>query len=215
MCLDLTGTLPPPHRAREFVADRSPQKRDRLIDLLLDSAEYVDYWGFRFGDLLRATYVTSNNTKAAKAYQDWIINSIATNKPYDQMARERISAQGYSAPARNFYYISELTTPDVLMPELIRLFMGRRIECAQCHSHPFESWSQKQYWGLAAFFAGYTEVREHTLIIDVLGGGHLDQPKDMMVSNPRTKKKWCRRFWTGPRYHRANGWTHASIWRSG
>jgi hypothetical protein len=213
VCLDLTGTLPPPQRTRGFVADRDPRKRDRLIEILLNSPEYVDYWGFRFGDLLRATYVTSNNTKATRAYQNWITNSIANNKPYDQIALERIGAQGYSAPARNFYYISELTTPDVLMPELIRLFMGRRIECAQCHSHPFEAWSQNQYWGLAAFFAGYTEVRDATLIVDVLGGGHVDQPKDMMVMNPRTKEKVLPTFldgtplppgeWMDPRMHLA------------
>lgn len=214
VCLDLTGTLPPPERVREFVADKNAQKRDRLIETLLDSAEYVDYWSFRFGDLLRATYVTSNNTKSTRAYQNWITNSIATNKPYDQIARERIGAQGYSAPARNFYYISELTTPDVLMPELIRLFMGRRIECSQCHNHPFEAWSQNQYWGLAAFFAGYTEVRDSNLIIDVLGGGHVDQPKDVMVVNPRSKQKVVPAFldgtqlppseWMDPRRHLAN-----------
>ena len=213
LCLDLTGTLPPPQRVREFVADKDPHKRDRLIETLLNSPEYVDYWSFRFGDLLRATYVTSNNTKATRAYQSWITNSIATNKPYDLIVRERIAAQGYSAPARNFYYISELTTPDVLMPELIRLFMGRRIECAQCHSHPFEAWSQNQYWGLAAFFAGYTEVRDFTLIVDVLGGGHVDQPKDMMLVNPRTKERVVPTFldgttlppseWMDPRMHLA------------
>jgi hypothetical protein len=199
VCLDLTGTLPPPQRVREFVADPDPHKRDRLIDILLNSPEYVDYWSFRFSDLLRVTFVTSNSIKGAKAYQDWITNSIAANKPYDQMARERIAAQGYSAPARNFYYVEELTTPDVIMPELIRLYMGRRIECAQCHSHPFEAWSQNQYWGLAAFFAGYSELRESALIIDVLGGGHVDQPKDMMVSHPRTKEKVVPAFLNGTR----------------
>jgi hypothetical protein len=213
VCLDLTGTLPPPQRVREFVAGKDPHKRDRLIEILLNSPEYVDYWSFRFSDLMRVTFVTSNSIKGAKAYQDWITDSIAANKPYDQMARERIAAQGYSAPARNFYYVEELTTPDVLMPELIRLFMGRRIECAQCHSHPFEAWSQNQYWGLAAFFAGYTELRGSALIIDVLGGGHVDQPKEMTVANPRTKEKVVPAFldgtrlpqseWRDPRMHLA------------
>jgi Protein of unknown function (DUF1549)/Protein of unknown function (DUF1553)/Bacterial Ig-like domain (group 2) len=197
VCLDLAGTLPPPHRVREFAADRDPHKRDRLIEILLNSPEYVDYWSFRFSDLLRVTFVTSNSIKGAEAYQSWISDSIAANKPYDQMARERIAAQGYSAPARNFYYVEELTTPDVIMPELIRLYMGRRIECAQCHSHPFEAWSQNQYWGLAAFFSGYSELRESALIIDVLGGGHVDQPRDMTVSNPRTKEKVAPAFLDG------------------
>jgi len=189
VCLDLAGTLPPPERVREFVADKNPHKRDKLIETLLNSPEYSDYWSFRFSDLLRATYATSTSPAGTKAYQDWITDSIASNKPYDQMARERIAAQGYSAPSRNFYYVSELTTPEVLVPELIRLFMGRRIECAQCHNHPFEAWSQNQFWGLAAFFGGYTELRGSSLIIDVMGGGHVDQPKVMMVVNPRTKER--------------------------
>ncbi|MBM3801396.1 MAG: DUF1549 domain-containing protein [Acidimicrobiia bacterium] len=217
VCLDLTGTLPPPHRVREFIADSNPQKRDRLIDALLSSPEFVDYWSFRFGDLLRATFVNSLTIRGSRAYQNWIANSLATNKPYDQLVRERIAAQGFSAPARNFYYVAELTTTEVLMPELIRLFMGRRIECAQCHNHPFETWSQNQYWGLAAFFAGYTEVRDaqvgNGLIIDVLGGGHVDQPKEMRVANPRTKEKVDPTFldgtklpekeWMDPRMHLA------------
>jgi uncharacterized protein DUF1549/uncharacterized protein DUF1553/Big-like domain-containing protein len=217
VCLDLTGTLPPPRRVKEFLADKNPQKRDRLIETLLDSPEYADYWAFRFGDLLRATFVNSLTIRGSKAYQDWIATAIATGKPYDQIARERIAAQGFSAPARNFYYVAELTTTEILMPELIRLFMGRRIECAQCHNHPFEAWSQNQYWGLGAFFAGYTEVRDaqigNGLIIDVLGGGHVDQPKEMRVSNPRTKEYVVPTFldgtklpesdWMDPRMHLA------------
>ena len=131
LCLDLTGTLPPPERVREFVADARAAKRDELIETLLASPEFVDYWGFRFGDLLRTTFVTSNNALAVKAYDDWILNSLASNKPYNQIAIERIAAQGYSAPARNFYYVAERTAPEVLMPELIRVFLGRRMDCAQ------------------------------------------------------------------------------------
>src|SRR5690349_20305826 len=113
------------------------------------------------------------------------------------MARARIGGQCYSAPARNFDYIGELTSRLMLMPELIRWFMRRRIECSQCHNHPFEIWTQNQFWGLAAFFAGYTDVRESKLIIDVLGGGHVDQPKEMMVTNPRTKQKVVPAFLDG------------------
>ncbi len=213
VCLDLTGTLPPPHRVREFIADKNPRKRDQLIEILLNSPEYVDYWSFRFSDLLRVTFATVNLPKPTKAYDDWVSNSITSNKPYDQMARERLAGQGYSAAARNFYYVAELTTPEQLMPELIRLFMGRRIECAQCHSHPFESWTQEQFWGLAAFIGGYTELRDSTLIIDVLGGGHVDQPKEMAVIHPRTKEKVVPAFldskplpkdqWMDPRLHLA------------
>jgi hypothetical protein len=147
---------------------------------------------------MRVTTSTTINPEGTKAYQDWVTHSIATNKPYDQMARERIAAQGHSAPARNFYYVGELTTPETLMPELIRLFMGRHIECAQCHDHPFENWTQNQFWGLGAFFGGYTELRNFKLIVDVLGGGHVDKPKeDMLVTNPRTKEKVVPTFLDG------------------
>jgi hypothetical protein len=90
-----------------------------------------------------------------------------------------------------------LSTPELLMPETVRLFMGRRIECAQCHNHPFEAWTQNQFWGLAAFFSGYTELRDSALIIDVLGGGHVDQPREMAVFNPRTKEKVLPAFLDG------------------
>ncbi len=172
-----------------FLADRSPNKRDELIEALLASPEFVDYWAFRFGDLFRATFVTSNNTAALKAYEEWITTSLIANKPFDKMAIERIAAQGRSAPARNFYYVSEKVAPEVLMPELIRVFMGRRIDCAQCHNHPFETWSQNQFWGLTAFFGGVTELGDSRLIVDTLGDRHPDKSRDMSVIHPRTKEK--------------------------
>ncbi|MBM3754803.1 MAG: DUF1553 domain-containing protein [Acidobacteria bacterium] len=206
--LDLTGTLPPPDRVREFLADRSPNKRAALIETLLETPEFVDYWGFRLGDMLRATFVTSNSTAGLKAFEDWILTSLMANKPFDQLAMERIAGQGRSAPARNFYYVSEKVAPENLMPELIRVFMGRRIDCAQCHNHPFETWSQNQFWGLTAFFGGLTEVRNGQLIVDTMGD-HPDRPRDMSVIHPRTKEKVLPTFldgtvlprerWTDPR----------------
>ncbi|MBM3785165.1 MAG: DUF1549 domain-containing protein [Acidobacteria bacterium] len=195
--LDLAGTLPPPRRVREFLADTSPGKRDKLIEALLESPEFVDHWGFRFGDMLRATFVTSNSTAGLKAFEDWILTSLMANKPFDKLAIERIAAQGRSAPARNFYYVSEKVAPENLMPELMRVFMGRRIDCAQCHNHPFETWSQNQFWGLTAFFGGVTEVRNNQLIVDTLGDNHPDRPRDMAVVHPRTKEKVMPAFLDG------------------
>jgi hypothetical protein len=75
------------------------------------------------------------------------------------------------------------------MPELVRVFMGRRIDCAQCHNHPFESWSQNQFWGLSAFFGGVTELRGSRVIVDTLGPDHPDKSRDMTVLHPRTKER--------------------------
>ena len=152
VCLDLTGTLPPPDRVREFLSSTDPAKRDRLIDTLLETPEYIDYWTFRFSDLFRVSYSSTGTPAHSLVYWAWIRNSLTANKPYDQMARERISAQGNDGPSRHFLQNGEASAPEDTMPEEMRVFLGYRLDCAQCHHHPFEEWSQDQFWGLAAFF---------------------------------------------------------------
>jgi len=187
VCLDLAGTLPPPSRVREFLASEDPHKREHLIEALLKSPEYVDYWSFHFSDLMRVTITNVEKDDQTAATQQWITDSIAEDKPYDQMARERIAGQGYSAPSRNSWVAADMQPPEVVMPEMVRVFMGHRIECAQCHNHPFESWTQDQFWGLAAFFAGMTELVADHVLVDSLAGGHVDQPHEMVAINPHTK----------------------------
>ena len=204
VCLDLTGTLPPPRRVREFLASENPRKRDELIETLLSSPEYVDYWGFFFSDLMRVTPTSDSSPSLTKAYEDWIINSIAANKPYDQMATERIAAQGYSAPSRNLFYVSEPMAPEKIMAEHVRVFFGRRIDCAQCHNHPYEKWSQNQFWGLTAFYGGVrnlrlVENRYSRVVFDGLGGGHVDRTDDAGVVHPRTQEKVLPTFFDGAR----------------
>ncbi|PYV20063.1 MAG: hypothetical protein DMG07_00230, partial [Acidobacteria bacterium] len=147
VCLDLTGTLPPPERVREFVSSRERDKRDRLIEILLSSPEYVDYWTFRFADLFRVR----GRTTARNLYWQWLHDGIRDGKGYDQVARERISAQGLASPATHFL-ASDGKPPAVerLVAEELRVFLGRRVDCAQCHDHPFDAWSQDQFWGIAA-----------------------------------------------------------------
>ena len=112
VCLDLTGTLPPPQRVREFLASDRPDKRDRLIETLLNSPEFLDHWTFRFADLFRVGKSVQGFTKYSRLYWEWIRDGIARNKPYDQMARERIAAQGYGGPALHYYLIGgDLPSP--------------------------------------------------------------------------------------------------------
>ena len=184
ICLDLAGTLPPPDRAREFLSSTDADKRSKLIESLLQSPEYVDYWGFLFSDLMRATFVTSNNAAMTKAYEDWIVNSIAANKPYDQIAREKIAATGYSAPARNLQYVGEPLPPEQIMAENVRIFWGKRLDCAQCHNHPFEIWTQNQFWGLTAYYGGLEELRGSKVFFD-----RLDRDWGKPVTHPRTHEK--------------------------
>jgi hypothetical protein len=194
VCLDLTGTLPPPARAREFLASRDPAKRAKLIDALMNSPEFVDYWTFRFDDVFRVS-VFSNGIipKWSQMYGAWVRSSIATNKPYDQMARERLTAQGYDGPTRHYLPYDVIGPPGETMAEEVRVFFGRRLDCAQCHDHPYESWSQDQFWGMAAFFSRLFKMGDtgtEYVIFDhptdqPMGNGDVDGT--IALLHPRTK----------------------------
>ena len=199
VCLDIAGTLPPPDRVREFLADRDPRKRDKLIETLLDSPQYADYWSFLFADLFRVTYTTVAPIKEVKAYDDWVRNGVLQNKPYDRMARERIAAQGFGAPTRHFFRYTELIVPHEIMAEQVRLFMGRRLDCAQCHNHPFETWSQDQFWGMTAFFGNVTQLSDSQLVWDNPEGGRSYDLKQEGIKtvHPRRKEEVRARFMDG------------------
>lgn len=194
VCLDVTGTLPPPHRAREFLADRDPQKREKLLEVLLESPEYIDYWTFRFADLFRvALHPSGGNPKFSQFYWEWVRKSIAENKPYDQIARERIAAQGYDGASRHYLPILQPPLPQDALAEEMRVFHGRRLDCAQCHDHPFENWAQEQFWGMAAFFKRLTfywflEVGTEAVVLDD-AEGYSRRGNMGKVIHPRTKRE--------------------------
>ena len=194
VCLDLTGTLPPPNRVREFLADPDPDKRDKLVEILLDSPEYIDYWTFRFAELFRVSYENGGDGGVYPLlYWRWIRDSIARNKPYDQMARERLAAQGYDGPTRHYFNGSDLRRPTDVMAEQVRVFFGRRLDCAQCHDHPYEAWSQDQFWGMTAFFGRVTQLGQlsHTppgVVIDDPAGHGLFGEGEKVI-HPRTKEE--------------------------
>ena len=194
VCLDLTGRLPPAERVREFLADHDPRKREKLIDILLDSPEYVDYWTFRFADLFRvAIFSVGINPKWTQSYWEWIRDAIARDRPYDEVARERIAAQGYSAPSRHYLPYLVIPPPENMMGEEVRVFMGRRLDCAQCHDHPYEQWTQDQFWGLTAFFGPMFKLGDNpaSVVFDFPEGKEVapdvPSPHPLRVLHPRTK----------------------------
>ena len=194
ICLDLTGTLPPADRAGEFLSNRDPEKRDALIETLLNSPEYVEYWTYFFGELLRVYQGTTANMEHALIYDDWVRKNIANNVPYDRMARERLAAQGFSGPAWSYWTFRDLTPVPEIATEQIRVFLGRRLGCAQCHNHPFENWSQDQFWGLAAFFGDMTQIMEveklrgpYFVIDDPEGHGRRKDESPAKILHPRSK----------------------------
>ena len=189
VCLDLTGTLPPPERVRQFVASTDPKKREKVIDALLGSPEFVDYWTFRFSDIFRvAIFANGLTPKWSQKYWEWIRHNVETNRPYDEVARERLSAEGYGAASRHFLPYNQIGPPADVMAEEVRVFFGRRLDCAQCHNHPYENWSQDQFWGMAAFFSRLFKmgpvVFDHPTNMEF---GSKDVDGKVQLLHPRTK----------------------------
>ena len=187
VCLDLTGTLPPPRRVREFLESRDPGKRDHLITTLLNSPEYLDYWTFRLADLFRVSHEQGGRDKV-KMYWEWIRDAIARNKPFDQVARERMAGQGYNGPTRHLWGADEIRLPQDVMTEQARVFLGRRLDCAQCHDHPFDSWTQDQFWGLTGFFKNLTYFWTTMAAVDD-PIGHEEFGADGRLLHPRTRRE--------------------------
>ncbi len=149
--LDVIGTLPTPMEARRFLADTKSNKRARLVDELLERPEYADFWSLQWADILRVDRQALGH-KRAYAYHRWIRDSFARNKPMDQFARELLLAEGpleESGPS-NFYKV--VSKPGDTAGTLAQIFLGVRIACAECHHHPFDRWSQTDYYGMQAFF---------------------------------------------------------------
>jgi len=150
--LDLLGLPPGAAEARRFLDDNRPDKRARLIDELLQRPEFADWWALKWSDLLR-NEEKQLDKKGVRVFYDWIRASIAANKPLNEFARELIAARGstYTEPPANFY--RALREPDIRAEAAAQVFLGIRVQCAKCHNHPFDQWTQQDYHRLTAFFA--------------------------------------------------------------
>ncbi len=150
--LDVLGILPSAHEARQFVASSDPRKRDVLIDALLERPEYAEHWALKWADLLKNEEKVLDR-KGVQNFQQWIRSSFAENKPLDRFARELVAARGstYTEPAANWYRANR--DPISRAEATAQVFLGVRLQCAKCHNHPFDRWTQDDYYNWAAFFA--------------------------------------------------------------
>lgn len=152
--LDLTGLPPTVEELRTFLDDRRPSvlKRMAKIDELIGSKDYVDHWANKWADLLQVNSKFIGK-EGAKEFRNWIRNSVESNQPYDEFAKDVLTAVGSnkSNPAASYYKI--LREPDLIMENTTHLFLAIRFNCNKCHDHPFERWTQDQYYELAAYFA--------------------------------------------------------------
>lgn len=151
LSLDVRGLLPAAEEAATFLADDAADKRQQLIDRFLDSPEYARYWGLKMADLLRINREVLSSEQAA-AYSKWVFESVETNMPYDHFVTELLTATGSTSEMQpaNFFRVTGDTK--TVTETVAQLFMGSRIMCAQCHNHPYESWTQDNYYQIASAF---------------------------------------------------------------
>lgn len=153
LSLDLTGSLPTPTQVKAFVESNSPNKRKELVEKLLDSPEYAYYFASKWADILRVKRGgQQDKMKGTFAFHGWIRDAMKNDMPYDHFAREILTATGDESETPPTVWYKSLTNPEQYVDDTAQVFLGQRLACAQCHHHPYEKWSQDDYWGLAAFF---------------------------------------------------------------
>ncbi len=179
--LDLTGRLPAPDAVTTFLADSDTNKREMLVDTLLNSHEFNEYWTLQLAKLLRI-HSEGGNTQGAFAYHQWLAQQIQAGVGYDQIARSVILATGDShevGPANFYRTVGSAAEQAEFMSEL---FMGARLRCANCHNHPLDKWTQDDYHGLAAIFA---KIEANGQVIKVKPSGEVIHPATREKAVPR------------------------------
>ena len=160
--LDTIGVLPAPAEVRAFLADRRPDRRAHLVDALLERPEFVDHWALQLGDLFQNRKERDHDvrgTKGVRAFHDWLRKQVAVNRPWDELAREVLTATGKTndSPAVGYFIVTVGEQGEAQRSEVVasvaQAFLGTRIGCAQCHNHPLEKYTQDDYYHFAGFFS--------------------------------------------------------------
>ena len=180
--LDLAGRLPTLAETEAFSADASADKRDALIDRLLASEDYADFFANTWTALLRNKRKEPPTARGTVAFHDWVRGHIQQGTPYAEWVRELITASGSitANPATAWY--RAVSKPQEQLQDVARLFGGVRLECAQCHHHPFEKWSQQDYYGFAAFFSTLERKKTDEPFEEIV----FHKTKDATAENIRT-----------------------------
>ena len=155
--IDITGTVPKVEEVREFVDNMSAGKRADLIDKLLGRKEFADLWVMKFAELLQIRSDQNQfQYKAALLYYNWLQDQFTQNKPIDEIVKSILTAEGsnFKNPAASYFQIERDTLKT--SENAAQVFMGMRIQCAQCHNHPFDRWTMNDYYSFAAFFPQVT-----------------------------------------------------------
>jgi hypothetical protein len=186
--LDVTGTLPSAEKAAEFLASREPDKRERLVDALLQSPEYADFFANKWTALLKNRRDDTSDLLSNFAFHSWIRDGLLANKPYDTFVRELLGATGAVVSSPPVAWYKRVKDPKEQVEDVAQLFLGVRMQCAQCHHHPFERWSQDDYYGMAAFFSQVgrkpSAVRGEDFIFHKRGTAGFNNPRTSAPMRP-------------------------------
>lgn len=155
--LDIAGRLPTLEESNEFLKSTDPDKRKKLIDRLLETEDYANYFAQKWTSILRNKVVNNEPRSGNFLFHDWIRGNLAQNKPYDQWVAELITASGDVRinPAVNWHL--KFQKMEDRSEDTAQIFLGQRIQCAKCHHHPYEKWSQEDYWRFAAFYSNVSQ----------------------------------------------------------
>jgi hypothetical protein len=199
--LDSVGLLPTLDETTAFLESKDPAKRSKLVDQLIARPEFAEVWATRFADLFR-TGLLDQGHKGGRLMYNWLRKSVQEDKPYNQFATELLTASGQLKfnPTANFYYITEFSEPENIATNISQVFLGVRLECARCHNHPWEKWTQDDFWGFAAFFGRMgikdTYENDESQVLLKLSGE---------VIHPKTKKPVGPKYLDGPNETEAPG----------
>lgn len=186
--LDIVGLLPTVEEYHRFIDSKEPDKRAKLIDELLGRKEFIEIWVSEWAELLQVRSTNQISYKSMFLYYNWLVEKLSKDTPLDEMVRELLSANGgtFKNPATNYY---QSTRDRLLLAENVaQVFMGMRIQCAQCHNHPFDRWTQDEYYGFAAFFSqiGRKQGEDYReVIVYDSGGGEIRHPVSGKVMAPK------------------------------
>jgi Protein of unknown function (DUF1549)/Protein of unknown function (DUF1553) len=188
--LDIAGIPPTVDEYNRFMASTDPNKRARWVDELLERKEFSEIWVSKWAELLQVRSDPNRNVsqKAMFLYYNWLVDKLSKNMPMDQMVQELLGASGgtFKNAATNFYQITNETLP--LTENVAQVFMGIRVQCAQCHNHPFDRWTQNDYYSFAAFFVqiGRKQGEDYReTIVFNSGGGEVNHPVGGRVMPPK------------------------------
>jgi len=178
--LDLTGLLPSTAAARTFLAEKKPGKRARLIDRLLATDQFARFQALQLADLLRVNPKVLGADRA-KLFANWIAEAMIANRPYDQLTRDLLTSTGDTRLVAEANYFAAIPKTEDVAETTAQVFMGSRIQCAKCHNHPFENWTQDDYYSIGAAFHRVARQADR---ISVVGGGEMVNPRSGKVMTP-------------------------------